>query len=309
MNSVPFTFSYPIYVIRVSGGYASLSINDVPDQETEYAVAIFTEEALADDFIRKVELEEAEVTFLRDERELARLLVMFSHPFTHIAWNPEFRGEETVYTELDGTPLNDTMENDAIHLTRTQKHLIMHVTWGVSIHEMLEKYMPLARTPWNYPVFFLAMKKGGYAGILTQNTTLNTPDHLSADFSSSLTEKEDSDRILNPEADKMDDEKDKSHTHSEETGKFSQPSSYKENNGSCIAVAMFTSSTRARTYRNAGFSGSQLVQIDSPARLKHFITDLAPEIRIIAINPEIADDGAQRCVNCLSREKMERYYP
>lgn len=126
---------YPVYVIRVGTGYATISTPQSPEETPEFAVLVFSEENLAAEFVTASGLEDAEVRFVRDERELARVLVPQRDPVTHVALDVKLEGNG--------------------HLTLT----------CVPIPEMLHKHLLKARSPWDYPVFLLELPGGGFAGI------------------------------------------------------------------------------------------------------------------------------------------------
>lgn len=126
---------YPVYVIRVGMGYATISTPHSPEDAPEFAVLVFSEEHLAAEFITASGLEDAEVRYVRDDREFARVLVPQRDPVTHVALDAKLEG--------DG------------HLTLT----------CVPIPEMLHKHLLKARSPWDYPVFLLELPAGGFAGI------------------------------------------------------------------------------------------------------------------------------------------------
>lgn len=126
---------YPVYVIRVGLGYATISTPHSSEEAPEFAVLVFSEEHLAAEFIAASGLEDAEVRFVRDERELARVLVPQRDPVTHMALDAKLEGEG--------------------HLTLT----------CIPIPEMLHKHLLKARSPWDYPVFLLELTGGGFAGI------------------------------------------------------------------------------------------------------------------------------------------------
>ncbi|MDO4584844.1 MAG: hypothetical protein Q4D62_12160 [Planctomycetia bacterium] len=130
--------SYPVFVVKIQGGYASISTPESSAERPEYAILVFSTEALAEKFIRDAPLENAEVFFLKSERELAKVLVLQKPPFTHMAWDT---------TLADG------------RLTTT----------CVAIPEMLLKHLPLARSPWDYPIWYLKDADENLVVITTQN--------------------------------------------------------------------------------------------------------------------------------------------
>lgn len=141
---------YPVFVIRVGTGYATISTPDSPEDNPEFGVLVFSEEKIAEDFIAATELENAEVRFLRDERELIRVLEAQRAPTTHMV-------------------LDAILEEEG-RLTLT----------CIPIPEMLQKHLPKS-VPWNYPVYFLAAgREGDCAAIhysLPGDAEKNIPPH------------------------------------------------------------------------------------------------------------------------------------
>lgn len=146
--------SYPVYVIRVGSGYATMTTPDSPEEKNEYAVLVFTTEKLAEDFIHATELADAEVRFLRDERELGRVLAVQPAEVTHIA--------------LDSVLKDGHLETNCL-----------------TLYEMIKNHMLLARSPWDYPIFFLRQANGQYAAIATAKSpvlALFTSNQLAKEF-------------------------------------------------------------------------------------------------------------------------------
>ncbi len=171
-----FSWKYPIFVIRHNGGFASAPLSGDGD-EPVVALMLFTEEPAAEAFMKAVELD-GEVRSLGNDREVAYLIAALRHPCTSVMFNP-------------------TLEGDAVI-----------GQWTVDIATLAEKHLPLARSPWDYPVYVLAEGEGyssitadvpgrgqvvalalftdaaradSYsesAGIETRRRSLNTPDQL-----------------------------------------------------------------------------------------------------------------------------------
>ena len=132
----PLIKKFPVFVIRVGSGYATISTPDSPEDAPEFGVLVFSEEKLAEDFITVAELEDAEVRFLRDSQELARVLTAQRDPTTHMALDVIFAEEGTMTLTC------------------------------LPIPEVVIKHLPKARTPWDYPVYFLMTPEGNFAAIL-----------------------------------------------------------------------------------------------------------------------------------------------
>lgn len=130
--------SYPVYVIRINSGYATMETPDSPQDKPEYAILVFTTEKLADEFIEAVGIEDAEVRFLRNERELGRVIAIQPAQVTHIA--------------IDSVLSAGRLETNC-----------------QTLYDMVQT-MLLARSPWDYPVFFLRRSNGQFAAIATEKS-------------------------------------------------------------------------------------------------------------------------------------------
>ena len=131
--------SYPVFVIRIGSGYATMATPESPEEKPEFAVLVFTTEALAEAFIEAVGIQDAEVRFLRSERELGRVLAVQTAEVTHIA-------------------IDSVLEDG--HLQ----------TNCLTLYDMVKDHMPLARSPWDYPVFLLRQADGQFAAIATEKS-------------------------------------------------------------------------------------------------------------------------------------------
>ncbi len=130
--------SYPVYVIRINSGYATMETPDSPQDKPDYAILVFTTEKLAEDFIEAVGIEDAEVRFLRNERELGRVIAIQPAQVTYIA--------------IDSVLADGRLETNCL-----------------TLYDMV-KTMTLARSPWDYPVFFLRRSNGQFAAIATKES-------------------------------------------------------------------------------------------------------------------------------------------
>lgn len=131
--------SYPVFVIRIGSGYATMVTPESPEEKPEYAILVFTTEELAENFIEAVGIQDAEVRFLRNERELGRVLAMQPAEVTHIA--------------IDSILKDGHLETNCL-----------------TLYEMIKNHMPLARSPWDYPVFFLRQSNGQLSAIATEKS-------------------------------------------------------------------------------------------------------------------------------------------
>ncbi|MBQ2820661.1 MAG: hypothetical protein IJF17_03645 [Thermoguttaceae bacterium] len=149
--------SYPVYVIRINSGYATMETPDCPQDKPNYAILVFTTEKLAEDFIEAVGIEDAEVRFLRNERELGRVIAIQPAQVTHIA--------------IDSILSDGHLETNCL-----------------TLYDMI-KTMTLARSPWDYPVFFLRQTNGQFAAIATENSlviALFTTNQKAKDYRAKL---------------------------------------------------------------------------------------------------------------------------
>ncbi|MDO4569238.1 MAG: hypothetical protein Q4D38_02520 [Planctomycetia bacterium] len=150
--------SYPVFVVKIHDGYALLSmssdeetegaqdaesaedtvatagVQDDQNDEAECAVFVFSTEEKAEKFIEDAEIKDAEVRFLRNERELAKVLAIQPQKVKWMAWDTAVENEELIVTTI-------------------------------LISDMLTKHLKRARSPWDYPVFFLKKSSDGYAAV------------------------------------------------------------------------------------------------------------------------------------------------
>jgi hypothetical protein len=127
-----FTWEYPIFLVRCGGGFAAVEI-DSDAAGRQYAVTAFTTEARYEAFVRSIDMEAAPVR-LHNDREFAALVTSLSPPFTAIVF--------------DAAPAGDQVNAD----------------WQVDITDLLARHLPLARSPWDYPLFVLR-EAAGYTSI------------------------------------------------------------------------------------------------------------------------------------------------
>jgi hypothetical protein len=127
-----YSWHYPLFVIRCGNGFAAVQVESDTD-EPQFAVAVFTREALCDAFVDSVEIQ-GEAAQLNNDREFAALVTALSPPFTAIVF--------------DAVVDDDRVESD----------------WQVGIHDLVGQHLPLARSPWDYPLFVLR-EATGYTSI------------------------------------------------------------------------------------------------------------------------------------------------
>ncbi len=136
-------WTYPVYLIRHAGGYASVAVDPVSvdpvsvdpvsidhDQPgPRFAICVFTTEALGRRFVEAVEIE-GENRAVRSDREFAQLLRALKEPFTTVVFD----------AEPAETEINEK--------------------WRVDVSTLLEDHLPWADSPWDYPVYVLAQNSG-----------------------------------------------------------------------------------------------------------------------------------------------------
>jgi hypothetical protein len=127
-----YAWEYPIFLVRCGSGFAAVEI-DGQREESRFALAVFTREKLCEDFVRNVGIEGNQMS-LGSDREFAALVAGLKPPFTAVVF--------------DSTPEEDRVNAD----------------WQVDITALLEDHLPLARSPWDYPLFVLR-ELDGYASV------------------------------------------------------------------------------------------------------------------------------------------------
>jgi len=136
------TWDYPIYLIRIGEGFASVEVDPVEvdpveaasaDDEPRFAVAMFTSDALATSFSIEAEID-GDTQQLNNDREVAYFLRALREPFTRVAFDPQLRGVETYADEL------------------------------YDVNDLLQDHLPLAGSPWGYPVWVIE-RETGFASI------------------------------------------------------------------------------------------------------------------------------------------------
>jgi hypothetical protein len=123
-----FTWHYPLFVVRCGDGFAAVQVESTTDQP-QFAVTVFTDEGQCNAFVETHAIE-GEAGQLNNDREFAALVTALSPPFTAIVFN--------------ATAEEDQVSSD----------------WQVGIADLVTKHLPLARSPWDYPLFVLREPTG-----------------------------------------------------------------------------------------------------------------------------------------------------
>lgn len=113
---------YPLYLVKHGGGYVSLLEEGADPETSDQALAVFSQEALAAEFIDTIGVM-AGIKTLANAREFAWLLASLREPVVEVILDQP-PGE----TELSGQ-------------------------WRVPVSEMLNHHLVVDYSPWNYPVY------------------------------------------------------------------------------------------------------------------------------------------------------------
>lgn len=122
------SIEYPIYLIPVPGGYASV-VEQQPDGDQLHWLAVFLSADTAMEFVQKCELPD-EPRPLNNAREFRWFLQSLKKPVTQVAFDP-------------------SAESKAVS-----------ARWKVSVAQLLRHEIVADQSPWNYPVFVIAQDVG-----------------------------------------------------------------------------------------------------------------------------------------------------
>ena len=127
-----FTWDYPLYLIQHGGGFASV-VSDPADEQPLHSVVVFTRRAAMTEFMAAVQLE-GRPRRLNNDREFSYVLQGLQPPATQVAF--------------DAAVVDNQMK----------------ARWQIAVESLLEDHLPWAASPWDYPVFVVAVG-GGFASI------------------------------------------------------------------------------------------------------------------------------------------------
>ncbi len=127
-----YTWQYPVFLIRCGDGFAAVAVDSDTDEQ-QFAVTVFTDEALCEQFVDNVGID-GTIVELNTEREFARLVALLRPPFASVVF--------------DSAPVDDQVNAD----------------WQIDIPSLLTEHLPLARSPWDYPLFVLR-EADGYTSV------------------------------------------------------------------------------------------------------------------------------------------------
>lgn len=113
---------YPMYLVKHGGGYVSLLEEGADPETSDQALAVFSNETLAAEFIETIGVM-ASIKSLQNAREFAWLLASLQAPVVEVILDQP-PGE----TQLGGQ-------------------------WRVGVSELLNHHLIVDYSPWNYPVY------------------------------------------------------------------------------------------------------------------------------------------------------------
>ncbi len=122
------TWRYPLYIIPLTTGYASVVDSQDPGKPV-HSLVVFTELEKAERVMAQWEIS-GSPRALSNAREFDWMLRSLQAPVSQIA--------------LDAEPTDDQV----------------NARWSISVEEMLQEHLVVDYSPWNYPVFVLAQKEG-----------------------------------------------------------------------------------------------------------------------------------------------------
>jgi hypothetical protein len=123
-----YEWAYPIYLVPLPGGYASVE-EEAESNEKTHALVVYTDNDLCSKFLARFGIT-AQPKPLKNSREFAWLLQNIKPPVTRVAFDPAVE-------EADAPP-----------------------RWSVGIPELLNDYLVIDYSPWNYPVYVLSQGEG-----------------------------------------------------------------------------------------------------------------------------------------------------
>ncbi len=121
-----FELEYPIYLCSHKGGFASIGHETADDGEfTSFAIVMFSSTEKLERFLAAAGIE-GEPLAVESEKLFIRFLYKLQAPFTAIAFDP--------LPDVAGS----------------------HALWTVSVQSLLQEHLPLAQSPWEYPLYALS---------------------------------------------------------------------------------------------------------------------------------------------------------
>ena len=90
---------YPVFLLRNGEDYATISTPESEPDKPEFGLLIFESQEMADDFVKRVELQNVEVVPLEQE-ELVKVWNRLIAPISKIAWNTKLDDEGNLTTSI-----------------------------------------------------------------------------------------------------------------------------------------------------------------------------------------------------------------
>ncbi|MBA2114637.1 hypothetical protein [Bremerella alba] len=127
--SAPIQWEYPLYLIAHGGGYASIVDPKDTDDQPQHILTTHSTEQVALNFMQQFAII-GEPRQLNNDREFRWFLKTLKLPVTQVAYDPE-------PVEFD-----------------------INAAWIAKITTLLEEYLIVDNSPWNYPVFVIKQQDG-----------------------------------------------------------------------------------------------------------------------------------------------------
>ena len=133
-------WSYPLYLIRIGTGFASVVSDDA--EKSICSVVVFTSMDRMERFLDKAQLT-GEPRELSNDREFAYFAQGLKPPISHVAFDSNPEGKQ------------------------------VNPRWSVEIPTLLRDHLPHSASPWDYPVYAITERKG-YSCIQGQSSGQET---------------------------------------------------------------------------------------------------------------------------------------
>lgn len=127
--SAPIQWEYPLYLIAHGGGYTSIVDPKDTDDQPQHILTTHSNEQIALNFMQQFAII-GEPRQLNNDREFRWFLKTLKLPVTKVAYDP------------------DPIEFD------------INAKWIAKIKTLLEDYLIVDNSPWNYPVFVIKQQNG-----------------------------------------------------------------------------------------------------------------------------------------------------
>ncbi|GAA4432508.1 hypothetical protein [Bremerella cremea] len=127
--SAPIQWEYPVYLIAHGGGYTSIVDPQDTDEQPQHILTTHSTESVALGFMQQFAII-GEPRQLNNDREFRWFLKSLKLPVTKVAYDPQ-------PVEFD-----------------------INAKWVSSIKRLLEEFLIVDNSPWNYPVFVVETDEG-----------------------------------------------------------------------------------------------------------------------------------------------------